>query len=204
MKYAKLKISDCRPNTWNPNVQSDDMYRHTKASIEKLGFVDPITVREIDGEYEIIDGEYRWQAAGDLGYEEIDAINLGVVTDEVGKQLTLALNNIHGEDDTELLKALLTELEEELGADHLTAVLPYSQEELEALLAGIVAPEPQTNWVTYTFRVPIEAQGIVDSEFDRIGSLLELNADLDERVRAGLILEKICVLSADTPTESLL
>ena len=54
------------------------------------------------------------------------------------------------------------------------------------------------------FKIPQAAMPVIESEIDRIGDILELKPTLSEEVRRGLILEKICVLSADTPTESLL
>lgn len=57
--------------------------------------------------------------------------------------------------------------------------------------------------VTWRMTFPKAVVDIIDSEFDRIGDILQLKPDLKEDVKRGLILEKICILSADTPTQSL-
>jgi len=53
------------------------MYAKAIASIREFGFVDPITVRTVDGRYQIIDGEHRWRAAKDEGITTVPIVDLG-------------------------------------------------------------------------------------------------------------------------------
>jgi len=62
-----VPIDSIEPNEWNPNQQTDFMYGKTIISILEKGFVDSVKVREVgEGKYELVDGEHRWKAAGEL------------------------------------------------------------------------------------------------------------------------------------------
>ena len=50
---------------------------------------DPIIVREVDGHYEVIDGEQRYTAAKELGYKEIYVYNEGQMSEKEAKALTI-------------------------------------------------------------------------------------------------------------------
>jgi len=133
MEY--VNIDDIVPNQWNPNVQDEFIQQRTRRSIEKFGFVDPITVRIKEGVYEIIDGEHRWIEAKNAKMETVPIINLGEVVDTVARQLTIVLNETRGEFDTVKLSELLVELQKDVDYNELLNDLPYPKEELDSLLA---------------------------------------------------------------------
>lgn len=135
LKIEYINIDDLVPNQWNPNIQDEFIQQRTRRSIEKFGFVDPITVRTKDGIYEIIDGEHRWKEAKNAKMETVPIINLGEIVDTVARQLTIVLNETRGEFDTIKLSELLVELQKEVNYDELLNDLPYPKEELDSLLA---------------------------------------------------------------------
>lgn len=212
-----VNIDTILPNTWNPNENDEFMTEHIKQSISEFGFVDPITVRVVGNKYEIIDGEYRWKALKELGETTIKIINLGKVSDSVAKQLTLNLRN-RGDENGIKLAELLRELESDIGIDEIIKNIPIPQVDIEALLTltnfddfaeddmSDFETDPKFDtgqWSTLVFRVPDDALQVIESEMDRIGSILDINPEIPDNIRRGLILEKICVLSAETPTKSL-
>lgn len=124
------------PNPWNPNVQTDFMFEKERESIRRHGMIDPITVRELDdGFFQIVDGEHRFKAAQLEGYTEISANNLGVLADEVAKQLTLVMNDIKGANDQTKLQQLLIDIESIIGKDEMIQVLPYEESKITEYLA---------------------------------------------------------------------
>lgn len=130
-----IKVDRIEANPWNPNKQSDFMFDKELASIKEFGFITPCTVRVHPtkrGWYQMIDGEHRWRAATELGYTAIGCVNLGKLSDGKAKALTDILNNLHGEPDPVLRAQLLAEVLEE--DDSLREVLPYGEDELQALL----------------------------------------------------------------------
>ena len=100
VEIKKVDINSVFRNEWNPNKQSEIIYRTLKNSVKNIGFMVPVLVREIEKEtYEIIDGEHKYNAAKDLQYTEILIANLGKVDDMTAKALTISMNTIKGEHD---------------------------------------------------------------------------------------------------------
>ena len=228
-----VEIEKIHPNDWNPNVQDDFIYERTKVSLLEYGWRDPVKVRGGEEGYEIVDGEHRWKAAkaildGDLpegrwktkaaAYEKrykstIPIINYGDVSREQAQELTLVLNNLSGEADTIKLADLVDELKSKQGLDRLVKVMPFQKDILESLIAlkhwdpseyqrGGELPSAD-EWIELVFRVPEGALEVIEGEIARIGEVLEFKKGLSDEVRRGLILEKICALSGETPIASL-
>lgn len=87
-KLKVVKLGDVRPNSWNPKEKDHENIKKIEQNIKRIGFNEPIRVRENDG-FEIIDGEQRWTAARNLGLEEVVIYNEGKLTDEEARAATL-------------------------------------------------------------------------------------------------------------------
>lgn len=140
------------PNPWNPNRQSEAVSRALGESIDEFGFIDPVTVRELDGRFQIIGGEHRWRKAVEAGHTDVPIIRLEL-TDPEAKRLTLILNETVGEHDVVSVGSLLAQLRaDDVDLETLVRGLPYSSAELQHLLSladedwerftGATAPEP--------------------------------------------------------------
>lgn len=94
-KDKVVDIGLVRPNTWNPKDSIEEnevvrkMYEQIRDEIEKKGLFEAITVREVDGGYEILDGYHRWRACKELGYERLRVNNLGVIDDKLARAITV-------------------------------------------------------------------------------------------------------------------
>lgn len=122
-----VPIDDVLPNPWNPNFMDKGMFEKAKKSVEELGMLGSILVRDYIGRYQIMDGEHRWKVAKELGYTEIPVeVIIGDVTDDMAKLLTIHLNNLHGKDDVFKRAEILRQLNEGQ-----LALLPFSEEEIE-------------------------------------------------------------------------
>lgn len=131
-----VPVDALRPNTWNTNHVSPENETKIKASLERFGFVRPIIVREnpsIDGEYEILGGQHRWEVAIRMGYTQVPVINLGPIDDKTAKEIGLVDNGRYGEDDTLELADLLQSLG---NADELLSFLPYSGDDLDSIFSA--------------------------------------------------------------------
>lgn len=99
-------------------------------SLNEYGQVLPIIVRphpEIEGEYQIIDGEHRFNIS-----KQSICCNIIDANDVTAKKLTIVMNETRGEADKIELASLLAELSKE--TDDLLTALPYSQDELNELV----------------------------------------------------------------------
>ena len=115
-----VRISEVEPNAAQPRKALDPTELETLAeSINEYGMIQPITVRMIDGMYQIITGERRWRAARMAGLSEVPVI---VITADDKKAAELALvENIQRSD--------LNPIEEAMGFAALIEEYGLTQEE---------------------------------------------------------------------------
>lgn len=150
-----VDIDLLEPNPWNPNAMDEAMFAKAIESIHRFGFVDPVTVRDIEGRLQIIDGEHRVRAAKDhsgactktdhVGMTQLPITNLGEVLDHVAKQLTIVLNETRGEFQPKRMGVLLTDLLAGEPLPHLLALLPFTKPQFEEL-----AELPSVDWNAVT------------------------------------------------------
>lgn len=91
-KLSVVPIDEVRPNPWNPKDKDTKSFADVKASIQENGLRGFIVVRDnpIEGSpFEIIDGEQRWRACKELGFEKVAIYNEGKVDDQRAQELTL-------------------------------------------------------------------------------------------------------------------
>ena len=114
-RFAEIPVDAIVPNPKQPRqVFDEDAIEELKTSIQEVGFLQPIVVRELresDGEkqYELVMGERRWRAAQALGREAIPAIVRETRDDAMLRDALL--ENIH--------RANLNPLEEAAAYDQL-------------------------------------------------------------------------------------
>ena len=110
-----VRIGEVEPNTHQPRKSFDPAELETLAeSINQYGMIQPITVRAMDGMYQIITGERRWRAARMAGLSEVPVM---IITADDKKAAELALvENIQRSDLNPIEEAMgFTALIEEHG-----------------------------------------------------------------------------------------
>lgn len=85
----KVKIDEVEVNDYNPKAKDTKEYQNVVKSLQINGLQQPIMVRELNGKYVIVDGEQRYTAAKELGFEEIYIYNFGEISDEDAKATTI-------------------------------------------------------------------------------------------------------------------
>lgn len=119
-RFAELSVTAIVPNPKQPRqVFDDEALEELKISIEQVGFLQPIVVRQLDdGEsYELVMGERRWRAAQAIGRESIPAIVRETKDDAMLRDALL--ENIHRANLNPLEEAAAyQQLLEEFGATH--------------------------------------------------------------------------------------
>ena len=115
-----VRISEVEPNRDQPRKAFDPAELEALAeSINLYGMIQPITVRSIDGMYQIVTGERRWRAARMAGLSEVPVI---IITADDKKAAELALvENIQRSD--------LNPIEEAMGFKSLIEEHGLTQEE---------------------------------------------------------------------------
>lgn len=109
MIMKQYNINELLPANYNPRKEltpDDREYQKIKTSIETFGYVDPIIINK---DKTIIGGHQRLNVLRDLGYTDIDVIEIDIDKTKE-KALNVALNKITGEWDIDKLGLLLNEL----------------------------------------------------------------------------------------------
>lgn len=209
-KISTVAIERVQPNPWNPKGLDTNEYQRIVLSLRKKGLRQPIVVREVEDYFQIIDGEQRWRGWKELGKHEILIYNEGAdVSDQEAKELTIAYQQ-----QVPFVEMDLAKLLKDMTDQYDSIDVPMEEDEIKDLIASLDVDldgneshsggdGKAQEWGSMTIRYPLEAKDVIMDEFERIGAILELDLNNSREMRNGLILEKICVLSGDTPTESL-
>ncbi|HTJ39751.1 MAG TPA: ParB/RepB/Spo0J family partition protein [Dactylosporangium sp.] len=122
-RFAEISVGAITPNPKQPRqVFDEEAIEELKTSIQEVGFLQPIVVRELreaDGEkqYELVMGERRWRAAQALGRDVIPAIVRETRDDAMLRDALL--ENIHRANLNPLEEAAAyQQLLDEFGATH--------------------------------------------------------------------------------------
>jgi ParB family chromosome partitioning protein len=183
-RFAELPVTAIEPNAKQPrHVFDEEALEELKTSIQEVGFLQPIVVRELgDGRYELVMGERRWRAAQAVGKETIPAIVRDTPDDAMLRDALL--ENIH--------RANLNPLEEAAAYSQLLEEFGVSHEEL-ARRIGRSRPQISNTIRLMNLPAPVQrrvAAGVLSAGHAR--ALLglessEAQGELAERiVREGL------------------
>jgi ParB family chromosome partitioning protein len=117
-----VPISHIKPNAFQPRSHFDEESMSAlAASIREVGLLQPVLVREVDGEeesYELIAGERRWRAARRAGLQTISVLVQPDTGDVTSLEQAL-VENLHREDLNALEEAAAyQQLIDEFGLTH--------------------------------------------------------------------------------------
>jgi ParB family chromosome partitioning protein len=118
-RFAEIPVDSIVPNPKQPRtVFDEDALEELKTSIQEVGFLQPIVVRQLpDERYELVMGERRWRAAQAVGRDSIPAIVRETRDDAMLRDALL--ENIHRANLNPLEEAAAyQQLLEEFGATH--------------------------------------------------------------------------------------
>ena len=121
----EIDIDKIRSSPFQPRLVFD--VKDLKEEIQKDGLLSPLLVREVDGYYELIDGERRLRAVKELGWKKVP-VEVRKIDDGVARLSTYKLNKIRenysDEEEARYFKKLADEgmkpyqIETELRVDH--------------------------------------------------------------------------------------
>ncbi|WP_436525103.1 ParB/RepB/Spo0J family partition protein [Actinoplanes sp. HUAS TT8] len=178
-RFAELPVGSIEPNAKQPrHVFDEEALEELKISIQEIGFLQPIVVRELgDGRYELVMGERRWRAAQAVGKDTIPAIIRDTPDDAMLRDALL--ENIH--------RANLNPLEEAAAYSQLLEEFGVSHEEL-ARRIGRSRPQISNTIRLMNLPAPVQrrvAAGVLSAGHAR--ALLGLNGaeaqgDLAKRI----------------------
>ncbi|MGL5347136.1 MAG: nucleoid occlusion protein [Peptostreptococcaceae bacterium] len=120
-RVMEIPIDNIVPNPYQPRrVFSQAALEELSNSIKSYGILQPITVREVDGKYELVAGERRFRAAKLANLKAVPAI-INNMSNESSAVLAL-LENLQRED--------LNFIEEAMGYENLIREHDFTQQQL--------------------------------------------------------------------------
>lgn len=131
---VKIERSQLSNNDYNPNKTTERQQEAIAESLNTYGQLTGVLVRpdpEQENHYIIIDGEHRGRVLTDSLYVDI----VHGLSDADAKKLTVIMNETRGEADKIELAQLLAGINRDLGLEELQLGLPYTDTELEELIA---------------------------------------------------------------------
>lgn len=134
MTWGSLPIDSLKPAAYNPRKKlkkGDKEYEKIKKSIVEFGYVDPIIVN-FDGT--VIGGHQRLTVLSDLGYKEVQCVQVRIDDENKVKALNVALNKITGAWNEELLADLMVDLQD---ADFNLDLTGFEAPEIDQLFSKV-------------------------------------------------------------------
>jgi ParB family chromosome partitioning protein len=189
-RFAELPVTAIVPNAKQPrHVFDEEALDELKTSIQEVGFLQPIVVRELDdGRYELVMGERRWRAAQAVGRETIPAIIRETRDDAMLRDALL--ENIH--------RANLNPLEEAAAYQQLLEEFGTTQEQL-AKRIGRSRPQISNTLRLLNLPAPVQrrvAAGVLSAGHAR--ALLGLDdSEAQEKLALRIVAESLSVRATE-------
>lgn len=134
MQWKTLSVDALRPAAYNPRKKlkaGDKEYEKIKNSILEFGYVEPIIVNY---DMTVIGGHQRLTVLKDLGYTEVQCVEVHIEDENKVKALNIALNKITGSWNEQLLADLIVDLQ---AADFNTDFTGFEAPEIEQLFSKV-------------------------------------------------------------------
>ena len=154
VELMEIDLKQIRPNRLNPRLgMSVDRLNELADSIKQIGLLEPIIVRPVGSEFEVVVGERRYRASQQIGLQRVPAI-VTELTDEEVIEYNL-IENIQRED--------LNAVEKGFCCKRLLEEYPEKYPKKETLAERVgVSPGSISNWLKLT-EAPEEIQRLVTS-----------------------------------------
>jgi ParB/RepB/Spo0J family partition protein len=172
----EIPLKNIRPSRLNPRLEiNTDRLNHLASSIREVGLLEPIIVRPIGGEFEVVVGERRYRASQQAGvdkmtaivreYADVDVVQLNLIENVQREELSAV-------EKGKVCKLLLDEYSEK-----------YPSPSVLAERIG-VTDDTVRAWLRSVDSIPTEAQKLV-APADISGEVPRGKIDYQTAARAG-------------------
>lgn len=174
LKVEYLPVDQIKPNSYNPNRQSEHDFELLCRSISSDGFTQPIIV--LRSTLEVVDGEHRWRACKHLGYAEVPVV-LVDMTPEQARISTLRHNRARGSEDAILAAGVLKQLADSGAIEFAQEQLMMDDVEVERLLDDWSGQEEASLIQNEVPEDQLGPKGKGLSKLDQASGNIDLSAD---------------------------
>jgi hypothetical protein len=128
----KIPLKKIHPNEWNPNRLSVGLQRKLQRGVEdqKLGVLVDLLVRPCKKhrgrDFEIVDGEHRWEIYKSIGIDVIEA-KVADLGDDDAKMAGTILNELRGTLEIDRFQELAAGLASTVGVERMAELMPWRE-----------------------------------------------------------------------------
>lgn len=134
-KFELLPVAALQEASWNYKVANSFLQEKLAANIRRNGQLETIIVREVDGGYEVVNGNHRLLAFRQLGTEQVMACNVGRISDGAARRIAIETNETSFERNDLQFSERLNEILQEFPEEELMQTMPFTKEEFTDLLS---------------------------------------------------------------------
>ena len=205
-----LRIDRVWPNNYNANIMDDEKFASLLEDFKQQRPVEPIIVRDMKDQYEIIDGFHRWKAARQAGLALIKA-EIRTMTDDEARVYNYKVNRVRGTiDPIKEARLFASELQKGLTQEQVAAKYGISQQQVserirlldiddvelqafQAVMTPTPTPTPSPNQSSNVDNTKGDERDfttrVVKSIYRPTASQLEVLASVPKPVRENFLLE---------------
>lgn len=134
--WQEVAVRQLRRATWNYKRGDRGRAAKLRASLERNRQVENLVVRDVlpEGTMEVVNGNHRLAALRALGITRARVFNLGEVSQEEAMRVALETGEIRFDADAAKLAAVVASVREKYSDASMLATLPYTSEQLAALV----------------------------------------------------------------------
>lgn len=145
----RIPLAKIHPNEWNPNRLSVGLQRKLQRGVEdpKLGVLVDLLVRPCKKhrgrDFEIVDGEHRWEVYKAVGIDAIKA-KVADLGDDEAKMAGTILNELRGTLELDRFQELAAGLASTVGIERMAELMPWREDALRRLVGeGALSGAPE-------------------------------------------------------------
>lgn len=130
-KFIEIPIGKLVKAGWNYKEDDDRLKEKLKENLKRNGQIENCIIRELPtGFYEIVNGNHRYDAMGELGFKSVVCYNLGVISDAAAMRIAIETNETRFATDQMKLAERIKELSIEFPMSDLELSMPFDEREL--------------------------------------------------------------------------
>lgn len=131
-EYKNIKVKNLRKAPWNYKGNDAELAQKLKENIRQNGQIENLIIRELEkGTFEVVNGNHRYDALVELGFEDAMCCNLGKISNTKAMKLAIVTNETKFPVDAMKLAELVKEISIEVELDDLVHTMPFTLDELE-------------------------------------------------------------------------
>jgi ParB-like chromosome segregation protein Spo0J len=154
MSWVEIEIDKLQKALWNYKTEDAFMSGKLKNNIKKNGQLENIIVREVNDNYEVVNGNHRLDQFRELGFKKVMVKNVGRISQAAAERIAVETNETHFDADRIKLGKIIDHIMTEYSLEDVASTLPLSENEIQNL----------KNILAFDWKEPNEEAETEDSE----------------------------------------